>query len=97
MRNISWKDHLLSKRKILDTGCWEWTGHTRNGYGKVLYKYREVSVNRLAAHLWLGLDLNNSNELACHKKECDNKRCFNPDHLYVGDNWSNMRDKIKEL
>lgn len=85
------EDRLLDKRKIATSGCWEWTGTPADhGYGRMSYKNRVHMVHRLAAHLWLGLDLWDSNVKVCH--HCDNPPCFNPEHLYLGTQQSNMDD-----
>jgi hypothetical protein len=84
---------LLTKRKITENGCWEWTGCINSGgYGHTKYKYRQLNVSRLAAFLWLGLDLDAGNMYVCHKRGCNNKLCFNPEHLYIGNNSTNQQD-----
>ena len=77
---------LLKKRRIVNA-CWEWTGCMRGKgkfaqYGRVTIKNRKYDVHRLSAYLWLGFDLS-SKSLICH--HCDNSKCFNPAHLYIGD------------
>lgn len=85
------KDFLLSRRKINEDGCWLYMGaQTSEGYGTVKSQQKDYRVHRLAAHYWLGLDLENKLIYACHK--CDVKLCFNPDHLFIGDNKSNQID-----
>lgn len=86
---------LLRNRRITAGGCWEWT-RTRNrkGYGKTAYYpdvrvKRDVTVHRLAAHVWLGLPLDSTMQVN-HK--CDNPACFNPAHLYIGTQKQNMAD-----
>jgi len=84
------ESRLLKYRRIDNvTGCWNWTGSTQNGYGQLNDKGRVFRVNRLAAHFWLGFDIE-SDKLILHK--CDNKKCFNPEHLYIGDKGDNSKD-----
>jgi hypothetical protein len=85
---------MFTRRQInLDTGCWLWTGAlSTHGYGRLKIERRVVLVHRLAAHLWLGLDLT-SGDIACHN--CpggDNPACFNPAHLFVGSAKDNAQD-----
>jgi hypothetical protein len=88
-------DRLLKRRSIRPhTGCWCWTGaRTRDGYGllhlrrggpKQLY-----TVHRLAAMLWLDLAPTGRQSVLHH---CDQPDCFNPAHLFLGDNRANVRD-----
>ena len=90
------KEFLLTRRYIDPiTNCWEWTGATlATGYGRVKSFQNSYRVHRLAAHFWLGLDLNDSTKYACHL--CDNKLCFNPDHLKIADNKWNQLDALKK-
>lgn len=84
----------LLKRRIADseTGCWNWTASVnRFGYGKARYNGRYWSSHRLAAFVWLGLEPD-AGSFVCH--HCDNPRCINPNHLYLGNPQSNMTDKV---
>jgi hypothetical protein len=83
-------DRLMSARLVTPNGCWEWAKCRRNGYGRVYIGKRLNSVHRVAAALWLGLDLLDLAVVVCHR--CDNPPCFNPDHLFLGDAFDNMRD-----
>ena len=76
------------------TGCWNWIGATSYfGYGKVTYNKRTINTHRLAAHLWLGFDLNDS-RMVLHK--CDNPPCINPKHLFFGSSKDNVQDCINK-
>lgn len=93
--NRDLKLRLLGKRKINEiTGCWLWTGVISNHYGQIKVKGKGKSVHRLALELFKGI-IFGPNEQANHIKECPNKHCFNPDHLYKGEQHNNNTDKIK--
>lgn len=82
----------LTDRISLDekTGCWNWKGsHRPKGYGLTCYKGKQIGAHRLSAVLWLNLSPGDSRHV-CHR--CDNPRCFNPKHLFVGTRFDNMRD-----
>jgi len=84
---------LLAKRRLdSDTGCWLWQGRRdRWGYGRITVSHRRWSVHRLAAHLYLGLDPE-SHLHVLHR--CHTPPCFRPDHLYLGTNADNIRDRV---
>ena len=84
---------LMERRVITEPGCWEWQGAlTQHGYGRMSWRDRIYRTHRLAAHLWLGLPLEESTVKVCH--HCDNPPCFNPEHLYLGDQKSNVADMV---
>jgi hypothetical protein len=43
----------------------------------------------VAAVLWMGFDLADERKVLHH---CDNPKCFNPGHLYIGTDADNSRD-----
>ena len=79
--------------KNQDSGCWEWTAcKTKNGYGKFA-----LNKSWVLAHRWiyefLLQDKIHSDKLILHK--CDNRKCVNPDHLYLGSHLNNAQDRVE--
>lgn len=77
---------------VPETGCWLWTkGGSKKGYGMFS---TGGSANSMSAHRasWV---INKSeipdNMHVLHK--CDVKCCVNPDHLYLGDQVQNNKDR----
>jgi|688.fasta_scaffold403994_3 hypothetical protein len=88
------KDKLQKNIKIVND-CHEWQGTIANdGYG-VLYDFRDKQnrrAHRLVYELFIGQITNNL--FVCHS--CNNKKCVNPNHLYLGDNKQNQIDAVRD-
>lgn len=71
-------------------GCWDWNGSKDNyGYGFFSVGKKMRRVHRVSWNLYNGEILNGLYVL--HK--CDNPSCVNPDHLFLGTQQDNMRDR----
>lgn len=90
------KEKLLAGKELdPTTGCWLWKfGKTTAGYGVIFFNGNQYYVHRLSARFFLGLE---NDEYACHKNECPNKHCFNPEHLYPGNDKTNQEDRAEEI
>jgi HNH endonuclease len=69
--------------------CWDWLKSCDgNGYGKFRARGKLWKANRVAYYLCYQQDPGKLN--VCHA--CDNPRCCNPNHLWLGTHGDNMRD-----
>lgn len=72
--------------------CWNWKGAvSKNGYGSFKFDGVAVTASRLAYFLWYNKDPGSM--MVLHT--CDNRRCCNPHHLYLGDVKQNSRDMVE--
>lgn len=78
----------------LVTGCWNWTGKIKEGrYGTIkLDRVREAYAHRVS---WM-LHRGDIPEGMCVCHHCDNTRCVNPDHLFIGTQPDNIGDMVSK-
>lgn len=73
--------------------CWEWTGSiNQHGYGNFRSRTffpNDILAHRIAWHIYHGGPPPKGIGVL-HK--CDNPKCVRFDHLFLGDQFSNMRD-----
>ncbi len=80
-------------QRVTESGCWLWTAaiFPDRGYGSFAHPTEQLA-HRVAWLLYRGPIPVGAHVL--HR--CDVQACVNPDHLFLGDQDANMKDKARK-
>jgi hypothetical protein len=79
----------LGRFNVTASGCWEWLGAMLwNGYGRLAPLKGEYLAHRASYASKFGPIPEGAKVL--HR--CDNRRCINPGHLFLGSSSDNLKD-----
>lgn len=85
-----WTFRFRGRFNVTPSGCFELVGNQdKDGYGHLSYRNKSIAAHRLSwilryGEIPFGLQV-------CHK--CDNPKCINPMHLFLGTTQDNTSDR----
>ncbi len=87
------KTRFLQKVKEVESGCHEWQAALhRDGYGKFYFRGRDTQSHRSGYQILVGQIP--EGKFVLHR--CDNRKCVNPEHLFLGSGLENIQDMDKK-
>lgn len=86
------KCEIIAFSYINEKGCWIWKRKCQSIYPKIRWNYKTISAHRASFEAFKRKILSNKN--ICHT--CDNPKCVNPDHLWMGTQKQNIQDCVRK-
>jgi len=87
------RQRMIDRTNRDGNGCWNWNGGVnRHGYGHFYLFGKTMYAHRASYVLFMG-DIPDE---MCVLHRCDNRKCVNPSHLFLGSRTENFVDMIQK-
>lgn len=93
----TYKEYLINRIKkniiINSEDCWIWQLNlNKDGYGLMKAYGKTMQAHVVSAIVFLNFVPNTITQIN-HIRECRNRSCINPEHIYIGTQSQNMHDR----
>ena len=92
MNKSIWKRFWSKVHVKLPEDCWEWQANLGKGYGMFWFGKDSIVAHRVSWMMLRGPIPEGMNVL--HR--CDNRKCVNPNHLFIGTQSDNVCDMLSK-
>lgn len=84
---------FFESKVVRKEGCWDWKGSLdKNGYPQLYFGNTKAKGHRVSYEIYNGIIPDGL--CVCHS--CDNPKCTNPEHLWLGTKQENTEDEVKK-
>lgn len=97
LRGLPVDQRFRRSYREMPNGCWQWqAGLDADGYGLFSGVWNDVRYKRAHRFSWAFHSLSEipKDMMVCHS--CDNRRCVNPAHLWLGEAKDNHADMVSK-
>jgi hypothetical protein len=93
VNKLSVKERILKGIQKPESGCWEYKTNPLRRYPIICIDRKTYKMSRISYEIFSGEKIPDG---LCVLHKCDNTKCVNPEHLFLGTHQQNMDDMIQK-